>query len=170
MAKIYYFMTDREGRSMKQTTIFDVADYFLTLVDQASGSVMTHLKLQKLCYYAQAWHLVFTGNPIFENHFEAWAHGPVCPDLWHKYKEYRYEPIPAPEYFDTQSLCPEVQETLDEVWNTYGSFDAKYLERLTHQEKPWIEARQGCRPGDRCDTPINIETMREYYSAMVGEQ
>ena len=43
-------------------TIFNVADYFLNRVETEQGSSITHLKLQKLCYYAQAWYLAFEGK------------------------------------------------------------------------------------------------------------
>ena len=53
-----------------------VAQYFL------SKESMSHKKLQKLCYYAQAWYLANYGKPLMPNRFEAWVHGPVSPDLY----------------------------------------------------------------------------------------
>lgn len=153
-------------------SVFNVANYFLSRVEVDAGSLMTHLKLQKLCYYAKAWHLVFTGQTMFDEHFEAWAHGPVCPDLWREYRNYSYHPIPAPEDFDF-SVFSEIQlDTLNEVWEAYSQFDAKYLERLTHSEAPWIEARGSCPPGSACDNIISISSMAEYYSRLIenGEE
>src|SRR5690606_28223588 len=66
-------------------TIFDVVNYFLRKVDKTSGSSMTPLKLQKLVYYAQAWHLAFYGTKLFNEEFQAWVHGPVNYELWQKY-------------------------------------------------------------------------------------
>jgi uncharacterized phage-associated protein len=152
---------------MGDITVFDVADYFLSRVELEDGSLMTHLKLQKLCYYAQGWHWAFDDVPLFEQEFEAWAHGPVCPDLWREYKLYGYNPIPAPEEFDGSVFNESELQTLDAVWDAYGQFDAKYLERLTHQEKPWIEARKGCKPGELCDNVINQDTMKEYYKELL---
>lgn len=57
-------------------TVFDVTKYILHKCGE-----MSVWKLQKLCYYSQAWHLAWTGNPIFEEDFEAWANGPVCPEF-----------------------------------------------------------------------------------------
>lgn len=151
---------------MSKLRIFDVADYFLSRVELAAGSLMTHLKLQKLCYYAQAWHLVFADNTMFDESFQAWAHGPVCPELWLKYREYSWNPLPLPESFDSGLISESVLDTLQEVWDAYGQFDAKYLERLTHQEDPWIKARGQCQPGEACDAPISLESMKEYYSKL----
>ncbi len=42
-------------------TVFDVAKYILE-----KNSEMSTMKLQKLCYYAQAWSLVWDDSPIFD--------------------------------------------------------------------------------------------------------
>lgn len=46
--------------------IFDVAKYILT-----KSKRMSTWKLQKLCYYSQAWHLAWTERPLFDEDFEA---------------------------------------------------------------------------------------------------
>ena len=147
---------------MKEITVFDVAKYFLDRVDIGAGGVMTHLKLQKMCYYAQAWHLVFTDKLMFAQEFQAWNHGPVCPELWYDYKEYGWQPIPRPEQFDAV-FSAEQNDTLEEVWDAYGRFYAKYLERLTHKEEPWIQARRNCIPGEYCTNEISHQSMKDYY-------
>jgi len=45
-------------------TVFDVTKYILYKCGE-----MSTWKLQKLCFYSQAWHLAWTGNPIFEEEF-----------------------------------------------------------------------------------------------------
>lgn len=47
---------------------------------------MSSMKLQKLCYYSQAWHLAWDGEPMFPNEIHAWANGPVIPDLYELHK------------------------------------------------------------------------------------
>lgn len=143
--------------------VLEVAKYFLTKQDPEAGEVITPLKLQKVVYYAQAWHLALFGEPFMEAHFEAWAHGPVNPLLYNEYREHRWSPIPFPEDFDESIFNKEEQEFLDDVWGAYGRFDAKYLERLTHSELPWIEARSGIPEGEYCTTTINEETMEAFY-------
>lgn len=120
------------GHMEKNNKVFVVADYFLKMVDRDAGGSITHLKLQKLVYYAQAWHLVFTGKPLFSNEIQAWVHGPVCPDLYKKYADYRYENLPEPNA--TPELSKDEMDTLEAVWECYGDYDGKYLEQLTHQE------------------------------------
>ena len=68
--------------------IYDVAKYFLHI------DTMTHKKLQKLCYFAQAWYLANYGRPLVANRFEAWVHGPVSPDLYSRYRDCGWEMLP----------------------------------------------------------------------------
>ena len=65
-------------------SIFDVADCFL------SQSDMTHKKLQKLCYYAQAWAYALKGYRLEDTDYQAWVHSPVSPALWERFKTFGY--------------------------------------------------------------------------------
>lgn len=146
-------------------SIFDVADYFRWRVDYDSGDNITQLKLQKLCYYAQAWHVTFTGDRLFEEEFEHWNHGPANRELYLEYRDMSWHPIDPmdikEEFSPADVFSIKELETLQEVWDSYGDYGAKRLEELTHQEDPWI------------NTPRNyiipVETMREYYSRMLEE-
>ena len=64
-------------------SIFDVAKYILAECGEMSIS-----KLQKLCYYCQAWSLAWDDVPLFEEEFHAWASGPWCDELYAKTKRY----------------------------------------------------------------------------------
>lgn len=59
--------------------VFYTAKYVL----EQTGEMST-MKLQKLCYYFQAWSLVWYDSPLFGEDFQAWANGPVCPELFYK--------------------------------------------------------------------------------------
>ena len=63
----------------------DVAKYFLSLSDDSSGDYISNLKLQKLLYYAQGFHLAIFNKPLFNEPIEAWAHGPVVGSSYRKY-------------------------------------------------------------------------------------
>lgn len=142
----------------------DIAKWFLCAVDRDAGDSITHLKLQKLLYYAQAWTLVLLGEPIFKENIEAWAHGPVVPSVYECYSSYGYREIPKPE--NCPFIDQKYEEVLEEVMQTYGIYQAKYLEQLTHSEKPWKEARNGIAPEARCDNIISLDTMKEFYKEM----
>ena len=141
----------------------NIAAWFLS-----KGS-MTHKKLQKLCYYAQAWHCALFNAPLFDGDIEAWVHGPVIPALYAAYASYGWAPIPQ-KSFDASSLSDSAREILDAVYETYGAFSGDQLEALTHSEAPWIDARGDLKPWENCSTPISFKDMQEYYRAQYARE
>ena len=123
-------------------TIFDVADYFLAKTDPELGDLMTHLKLQKLVYYAQGFHLALYDKPLFRESIEAWEHGPVCPDLYTRYKKLKAKPIPPTKSLPeaAKSFNKKQRELLDDVYTVYGCFAAWYLRQISHQDTAWHNA------------------------------
>ena len=149
---------------------FDVADYFLKIVDRDSGSSITNLKLQKILYYAQGWHLAFTDIKLFENKIEAWIHGPVCPEVYKKYSKYGWDSIPDEPEKISDNFTLEQIEILDKVWGTYGDYDGKYLEELTHEEKPWKEARGSLADNEYCVVEVSTDTMKNYFKELLSSK
>ena len=143
-------------------SIYDVARYFL------SKEPMSHKKLQKMCYYAQAWHLANYDERLVPNRFEAWAHGPVSPDLYSRYRDWGWENIPL--YRDEVDFEDEgVSCFLDEVYKVYGDYNADELEKITHREMPWRNARKGIPAGAYSRNPIRLSDMRDYYGERIGK-
>lgn len=137
--------------------VMNVAKWFL------SKSSMTHKKLQKLCYYAQAWYCaLYDGAPMFEDEIQAWAHGPVIPALYPVYADFKWNTIPKTN-FDENKLSEKTLKILETVYNTYGELSGDQLETLSHTEEPWIEARGDLKPWEICKNEISIKTMRKYY-------
>lgn len=147
----------------------DVAHFFLSKIDVESGEVITHLKLQKLIYYAQAWFLAFFARPLFHDSFEAWQHGPVVRKLYFHYKDFGFNPLPKVDVLAKNAFTAEEIYLLEMVNSVYGKYDAKFLERMSHAEKPWIDARGGCDDGDICDNIIPEIEIRNYFSAIAGQ-
>ncbi len=119
----------------------DVARYFLAKADPEIGDIISNLKLQKLCYYAQGFHLALRGQPFFPEPIEAWQHGPVVPELYHAYKQYGGGAIPVPTDVDSSCFDQEQRELLDEVYSVYGQYSAWKLRNMTHEEPPWRDAQ-----------------------------
>lgn len=145
-------------------SVHDVADFFIIKVDREAGDDITHLKLQKLIYYAQAWHLAMQGRPLFGNRIEAWAHGPVCREVYSRFRHYSWNPIPAgaaPSHLE--ELDEGIRDFLEEVWEVYGQYSAAKLEHMTHEEAPWLAARAGAAPGSPGQEPISEDLMRDHY-------
>ncbi len=77
-------------------SVIDVANYFLSLVNEDQGEGITNMKMQKLVYYAQGFSLAMLNKPLFEEPIEAWQYGPVVPTLYHAFKKYGNVPLPQP--------------------------------------------------------------------------
>lgn len=143
----------------------DIANWFICNIDREAGDSITHLKLQKLIYYAQAWSLTIYEKSLFPDEFEAWTHGPVIPSLYNEYKRYGYDAIPACDC--DISINEEVEKLLKDVQDIYGQKSGKYLEELTHEEPPWRLARKGHAPEERCTNKITKDSMVNYYSTLL---
>ena len=152
---------------MNELNIFDVANFFLKIVDRDSGSTITPLKLQKILYYAQGYYLANYDKPLFKEDFQAWAHGPANEGIYDKYKSCKYNTIPMPKE-DLPLMDDELNDFLNDIWQTFGIYDGKYLEEQTHKESPWIEARKGYAPGEKCHVIITKESMKRFFKTVIN--
>lgn len=146
--------------------IFDVAKYILT-----KERDMTAMKLQKLCFYSQAWHLVWEETNLFDNNFQAWENGPVCPELyyWHK-GEFIVKHNNELDKLCSDNLSENEIETIDAVLEHYKKYTAQQLSDLTHQEKPWKETYNKHKDySGRCNTTIPTNLIHEFYSGLQPE-
>lgn len=142
-----------------------VAD-FLLVESRERGEILTNLKLQKLLYYAQAWHLVLHGDPLFAEEFEAWVHGPVLPSQYFRFRDWEWRPILIDAPCKPEGLSEAVEAHLSQIVDVFGSETAVALELMTHQEDPWKDARAGLAPHEPSNNIVSKEAMRTYYSSL----
>lgn len=141
--------------------ILQLAKYILD-----KQGAMTTMKLQKLCYYCQAWSLAWDEIPLFDEDFQAWANGPVCPELYNVHKGlFTVDANDFNENYGT-AFTPNQLDTIDRVLQYYGDKEPHWLSELTHLENPWKFAREGYAPGARCNVVITKESMQEYYGGL----
>jgi uncharacterized phage-associated protein len=138
---------------------YDVANYFLTLIDEEAGDLISNLKLQKLVYYAQGFYIALYGRQLFPEPLEAWTHGPVVPALFHFYKRYGAGAIPPPGEVDFLVYDQPTRELLDEVYSAFGQFSAWKLRNMTHEEPPWRNTPIG--------EEIAYEALRDYFNTQL---
>lgn len=155
---------------------------FLGLSMLSQGISVSPLKLQKLLYYQQAWHMAFFGreNQLFSEAPQAWVNGPVYPDIYHQYKgmvagmcdhlrEENFGATPESVLDELRKLDAELGLNDDErrlftsVMTLYGSKTQNQLILLTHAEQPWSDAREGLLPFEHSDRSISLDTMCNYY-------
>lgn len=152
---------------MAPTTAQQVADYIIAFANEA-GSPITNLKLQKMVYYAQGYYLALAGKELFQDKIEAWVHGPVVSELYHKYKEFRWQPINVD--VNAPVISKEIRNFLDLVIETFLPMDAFQLERMTHNETPWLNARVDLEPTDICNREITLSDMKEYFTTLIADE
>lgn len=151
---------------MEKVTAHDVAKYIIADFHEAED-LITNMKVQKLLYYVQGWHLGLYKSPVFKEELQAWVHGPVQYEVYNQYREYRWNPISheveKPDF--EQSLVRHI----DQVLATYGGETAYMLELMSHQEDPWMEARNGLSADSPCNTVISNKTMNRFFSKLASE-
>lgn len=138
--------------------VHDIAAYIL-----ARQGTMSTMKLQKLVYYSQAWHLAWEERLLFPERIEAWVNGPVAPALYDRHKGKfeisSWQGKPA-------ELDPGEAESVDLVLDEYGRRSGQWLAAQTHTEPPWRDARRGLGPQDRSNREITPASMIEYYQSL----
>ncbi len=151
-------------RSNQLASVHDVADHFLLKIRLSSGDMIGNLKIQKLCYYAQAHYLQKYDAPLFSEEIEAWAHGPVVPVLYKRFRRVPgYQPLSHDDLRGNplKKLAEQDRAFLDKIWETYGAFSAWELERMTHEDAAWKKAYGERAPGARCNEIINMNMNRK---------
>lgn len=156
------------NHKQKDITAYDVAAYFVRLDDARDAEDgITNLKLQKLVYYAQGYHLAYFGVPLFSNRMEAWQYGPVVPDLYDTLSCFGRNPVDLDVvqgklgYAVAEfSFAGETKNLLDSVFEQLGQFSAWKLMEMTHEEEPWKS------------TPIREEItndkLKAYFSSRIA--
>jgi len=159
-------------KEVQEISALQLSDYILK-----NHGPMSHLKLQKLLYYSDAYHLAFFSRQLVQESFQAWVHGPVCVEVYHALKgssvlysdvafnqeHAGYDPI---EYI-TNTLTTKQKELTDDVLGTLSKWKDSELEAATHREKPWLEARAGKSPSEYHDGVISKVTMMEFYKTEI---
>ena len=140
-------------------SVHDVAGYLLRLADRDRSGI-DHLKLQKLVYYAQAFHLGSEGTPLFTDRLHAWRYGPVSPDLWSRYR-YRRGYIAPPKTQAEPSLSDRERDVVELVYERFRDLSGPDLVRRTHGEAPWQQAMERSRDGG--SEVISHEVMRSFF-------
>ena len=119
---------------------------------------ITPLALQKSLYYVQGFYYAFNNEFLFEEDCQAWAHGPVYPEVYYKYKHYKFDPIKSKiEVSDTIFTSSELI-IIENVIKHFCCYSGKVLEKFTHSEYPWLKTR-----GKISELKSSTETIKKEY-------
>jgi uncharacterized phage-associated protein len=133
-----------------------VANLFLEFAERDHRPI-SPLKVQKLVYFAHAWHLANFKTPLLNEPIEAWQYGPVIKSLYHDLKEFGRDDIPAGArvtrshiddqwkvYVTTPTIDDDrAKQLIESVWNVYRVYTAVQLANLTHEPgSPWWQIQK----------------------------
>lgn len=148
-------------------TANEISKWFLfknnSAIQEFDAEALTHLKLQKLLYYAQGIHLAHLGEALFEDELFNWDHGPVAPRVYDEYKgsrEITFNPTDddIKVFMEIQSH-EDTRNVLEAVYDYYGKFSAWHLRNMTHEERPWLETNN--------NEVISKDLLKEFFEEEV---
>lgn len=133
---------------------------------------MSHLKLQKLLFYCDAYHLAYFDRELVSDKFEAWVHGPVCRKVYDSFKDksvlyadisYCYNEGDVDVDAEFERLTSDQKSLLNDILSTLSTWTGLELERATHSEAPWRNARIGYGEADKCEVEISKSETELFY-------
>lgn len=155
------FVSEEAISTTNNVSIEQIVNYILV------KKSVTPKALQKILYYIQGFSKAFNGDFIFYDEPKAWMHGPVYEQIYHKYKEYGYNPITNIENSnENNKICEKDRILIDNVVKFYGCFTGDTLEAITHIEMPWLHARGGLLENQPSSKPINLDSISEYFTGV----
>jgi uncharacterized phage-associated protein len=146
-------------RGIQMTKAIDVANFLLFLKEHdPRGLEISNLKLQKLLYYCQGYHLAITEKPLFEEPIEAWRYGPVVREIYHRFKVYGDLDIIGTVDWSEIELDENQMKIVGIVWGKLGEISAGTLIDMTHSETPWLNAMYF-----GSNKEISADSMKNYF-------
>ena len=139
-----------------------------SFIQRARGGLipnLTPMKLQKLLFFAQSWHLKWYKKPLIDDVFCRWQYGPVIPSLYHEFKHYGDQPIDRFGTFVSPLGAIEAfvfdddqnaMHVIEEVIRAYGIYTGPQLSNITHRPGSAWAATGGADGG-----PIQNEKLAE---------
>lgn len=123
--------------------VAQIANQLLLYSADKGGELMTNMKLQKMLYYQQGFHLAYFGTPLFEEDIEAWMYGPVVPTVYDRYKSNGRNGIEPDRGLVFSFEQKRELALFNEVCKVYGAYSAIGLMNMTHEEMPWKSTPTG---------------------------
>ena len=180
------FGIDRVGGifMINEYTALDIATWFIyknnaeKMENQATNDDyevyegLTHLKLQKLLYYAQGICLSLNNHALFSDKIEAWEHGPVVPAVFSFFsfkgrREITIKDAPSSiEVIRQIEADTDIRNALNMTYDNFAIYTAWQLRNMTHQSNtPWYQyysrGRNRVIPNDKIKEYFDKEVMED---------
>ena len=162
---------------MKNKNLNKLANFIILYCINRDVSINS-LKLQKLLYYIQVWHITLLDkNPMFDELPQAWASGPIYKSVYNTYTKKRTKSDIFSLDLDKKELSKKLSKSLTDlgltkdteellfaVLDNYSIMSDEKLVFLTHSQRPWNDARKGLSPIEYSENQISIDSIYDYYS------
>ncbi len=87
-------------------------------------------------------------------------------EIYEKYKEFKSANI----IIDIEDIIvDEKRVILNAVVKYFGYYNGKALEKMSHYETPWINARKGLLLSENSNNIINKEDIKEYFEKVINK-
>ena len=146
----------------------EIREHEVTNDDYEVYEGITHLKLQKLLYYAQGISLGMYGKPLFNENIEAWQHGPVVKQVYSEYSKFGRNNIQIEMDKDTEEIMNEIEndkevsEILNLTYDNFAIYTAWQLRQMTHQDNtPWDITQKTKGLGNKIDNDLIEKYFKE---------
>lgn len=154
---------------MTTISAIDTAKLTLALLKNSDDDIVEYtsrLKLLKLLYYIQGYHLAMFNAPLFKDKMEAWLHGPVVPSVYQWVKNLTDEKLQNEAMDDEQmgalNLHPQQTKLISEVLNIYNKYSAYGLRDKTHTEMPWLSVYEKDKNNE-----ITQDSLKNFFIPLV---
>lgn len=154
----------------KVAGLFCISDKMLLTISYIFDQMqeITPLALQKILYFIQGIYMVLFGEELYKEDCMAWVHGPVYEEVYALFRDFKYNPIEDNRFAIFKGRFEELSEqekkTIDLVINSFGRYSGKELEKITHNEAPWKNARTDYEPLQPSRKKIEKKDIKEYFS------
>ena len=135
---------------------------------------ITHLKLQKLLFYAQGVTLsMLDGQKLFNEKIIAWEHGPVVKEVYDIYKTNGRNNLEINANDESNAIITaiennaEISKILNLVYENFAIYTAWQLRDMTHEiGSPWDLTIKS----SGLNTEITTDLIKKYFDENIVEQ
>lgn len=147
----------------------------------SSHGDVSHMKLQKLLYFANGWWLATNGTPLLNESPQVWRYGPVYQYLYKIFSRFGHADIGGPVKGNPFADEPEklgdsdehkrVRQLLDWIWTEYGSKSAIQLSDETHAPgTPWRQIAEHHKFRVPFETEISPKKDWEFFASLAQQR
>lgn len=147
---------------MNTITVHDVAAYLV----EHSQERLQSMKLQKLAYFAQGWHLTWIGTPLFQEKILAWKMGPVVRELFSEHRGMVYIDEWTAGGADSSKVTGNSARAIDNVIEAYKHYSGFDMGEESHRHTPWVDHYLNVRDNQRGRQEMPVPEIKAQFDGL----